>query len=112
MLYIILGLSVLSNLLLGWYVIRLLRKFLFISENLSDLFLMLRSFKVFVNSMYGMTAYHGEPMIQELVARLKEVSEEMEIFRDIFEYTLDTELEEELDAAEEELDAIEETPPQ
>jgi len=48
-----------------------------------------------------MENYHGEPMIQELVHRINEVTEEMGNFRDIFEYTLDEELEEELNAAEE-----------
>ena len=41
-------------------------------------------------------------MIQELVARIGVVMEEIERFRDIFEYTLDQELEDELSAAEEE----------
>tara|TARA_Y100000296_G_scaffold81447_1_gene108647 strand:+ start:17634 stop:17798 length:165 start_codon:yes stop_codon:yes gene_type:complete len=49
-----------------------------------------------------MDTYHGEPMIQELVFKTKEVIEEVENFRDIFEYTLDEEIEEELNAAEEE----------
>jgi hypothetical protein len=48
-----------------------------------------------------MDSYNGEPMIQELVHRIREVGEEMELFRDIFEYTLDDEMEEELVAAEE-----------
>ena len=47
-----------------------------------------------------MTSYHGEPIIQELVVKIQEVSEEMENFRGIFEYTLDEELEEELNAVE------------
>jgi hypothetical protein len=49
-----------------------------------------------------MDSYHGEPMIQELVYRIKETNVEMEEFREIFEFTLDEELEEELNATEEE----------
>jgi hypothetical protein len=100
--HVILGISVIINLLLGWYITRLLRKFLYISENLSDLFLILRSFRIFIKSMYGMDSYHGEPMIQELIERIKQIIEEIENFREIFVYTLDDELEEELDAADEE----------
>jgi len=74
----------------------------FISQNISDLFLTTKAFKVFINSMYGMESYHGEPMIQELIERIKEIEEEIEDFRDIFEHTLDEELEEELNAAQEE----------
>jgi hypothetical protein len=102
MIYIFLTLSALVNILLGWYVVKILRKFIFISENLSDLFLTTKSFKVFVKNMYSMDSYHGEPMIQELVGRIKEVNAEVERFREIFEYTLDQELEDELSAAEEE----------
>ena len=41
-------------------------------------------------------------MIQELIFRMKEVNEEINTFREIFEYSLDEVLEEELNAAEEE----------
>ena len=41
-------------------------------------------------------------MIQEMVVRINEVGQEIDNFRDIFEHTLDKELEEELSAAEEE----------
>tara|TARA_R100000664_G_C2751500_1_gene138783 strand:+ start:253 stop:576 length:324 start_codon:yes stop_codon:yes gene_type:complete len=99
--YLILALSLLVNVGLIWYLTRLLRKFVYISDNLADLFLTTKAFQVFVKSMYSMDSFYGEPMIQELMARIREVSEEIEKFRDIFEYSLDTELEEELDAAQE-----------
>ena len=100
--YIFVACSVGLNLLLIWYLSRLLRKFYFISENLADLFLTLRSFQIFTTNMYSMDSYHGEPMIQELVYRIKEANVEMEEFREIFEFSLDEELEEELNATEEE----------
>lgn len=100
--YIFVACSAVLNFLLLWYIGRLLRKFYFISENLADLFLTLRSFQVFTTNMYSMDSYHGEPMIQELVYRIKETNVEMEEFREIFEFTLDEELEEELNATEEE----------
>ena len=62
--YIYLIGSSLLNLFLLWYVVKILRKFIFISETYSDLFLMTKA--------------------------------------DIFEHTLDLELEEELDQALEE----------
>jgi hypothetical protein len=101
-LHLFLIISVLLNGGLIWYAIKILRKFVFISENLADLFLTTKSFQVFVNSLYGMDNYHGEPMIQELLFKIGQVSEEIELFREIFEYTLDEELEEELNAAAEE----------
>jgi len=96
-LIIALVISLLVNILLGWYLVRLLNKFMFISENLADLFLTLKSFEVFTRSLYSMEMFHGEPVIQDLIHRTQVVLEESERFRSIFEYTLDYELEEELD---------------
>ena len=101
MFWLILAISVILNLLLGWYVVKLLRKFFFISENLADLFLILRALQTFVEGMYSTDTYHGEPTLQELIFRLRETTVELENFRSIFEYTLDEELEDELDAAQE-----------
>ena len=99
--YTILAISALLNLFLLWYLIRLLRKFYFISENIADLFLTTSAFQVFVQSLYSMDSYHGEPIIQELILKLRDVLEEIESFREVFQYTIDEELEEELNAAEE-----------
>jgi len=99
---LILILSTLLNGLLIWYVIKLLKKFIFISENFADLYLTTKAFRVFVSGLYSMDSYHGEPMIQELLYRTKEVNREIDEFREIFQYMLDEELEEELNAAEEE----------
>ena len=99
--YTILAISALLNLFLLWYLIRLLRKFYFISENIADLFLTTRAFQVFEQSLYSMDSYHGEPIIQELILKLRDVLEEIESFREVFQYTIDEELEEELNAAEE-----------
>ena len=103
--YLLLATSVVVNVLLVWYIVKLLRKFVFISENLADLFLTTKAFQVFLSSMYSMDSYHGEPMIQELITRVGDMGTELELFRDIFEHNLDTELEEELNAATEEEEA-------
>jgi hypothetical protein len=97
--YIVLIISLAINVLLGWYASRILQKFVFISDNISDLFLTTKAFHVFVKNMYSMDSFHGEPIIQELVLRIKEVNEEMSNFREIFEYTIDAELEQELEEA-------------
>ena len=97
--HIVLIISLAINVLLGWYISRILQKFIFISDNMSDLFLTTKAFHVFVKNMYSMDSFHGEPIIQELVLRIKEVNEEMSNFREIFEYTIDAELEQELEEA-------------
>ena len=97
--FIILGISLALNIGLMWYVVRILRKFIFISENLSDLFLTTKAFEVFSKSLYSMNSYNGEPMIEELIYKIKDVNFEIDGFRDIFEYTIDEELEQELEEA-------------
>ena len=97
--FIILGISLALNIGLIWYVVRILRKFIFISENLSDLFLTTKAFEVFSKSLYSMNSYNGEPMIEELIYKIKDVNFEIDGFRDIFEYTIDEELEQELEEA-------------
>ena len=101
-LHLFLIMSVLLNAGLIWYAVRILRKLVFISENLSDLFLTTKAFQVFITSLFGMENYHGEPMIEELLFKIRQVNEEIDMFREIFQYTLDEELEEELNAAAEE----------
>lgn len=103
MINVILGISLVANVLLGWYLATLLKKLLYVSANLSDLFLTIKAFRVFVTSLYSMDSFTGEPMIEELIYRLRDVDEEIEEFREIFEYTIDSEMEEELDAAQEEI---------
>jgi len=97
--FIILGISLALNIGLVWYIVRILRKFIFISENLSDLFLTTKAFEVFSKSLYSMNSYNGEPMIEELIYKIKDVNFEIDGFRDIFEYTIDEELEQELEEA-------------
>ena len=99
LIYIALVTSLIINILLAWYVSRLLQKFMFISDNMSDLFLTTKAFQVFVKDMYSMDSYHGEPIIQELVLRIREVNDEISNFREIFEYTIDEEIEQELEEA-------------
>lgn len=105
---IVLILSLLLNITLIWYSVRLLRTLLFVSDNLADMYFTLRSFSIFVKSLYGMNSFHGEPIIQELVERVGDVLREIEVFRHVFEHTLDEKLEEELD----EIEKSEENTPQ
>ena len=77
---------------------------------MSDLFLTSRAFQVFIKDMHAMQSYYGEPIIQELMTRIGQVSTELEAFRDVFEYTLDGELEQELEEALNAEEEIEEKP--
>ena len=105
---LVLVFSLLLNIGLVWYGVRLLRTLLFVSDNLGGLYFTFRSFSIFIKSLYGMNSFHGEPIIQELVERTRLLLDEIEIFREVFEYTLDEGLEEELN----EIEQSEENTPQ
>ena len=94
------ALSVIFNFFLIWYLKEVLSKLFFVSENIADLYFATKTLQIFSKSMYGMDTYHGEPIIQELIIRIQEVDEEIEKFREIFEYTIDEELEKEFNDAE------------
>lgn len=99
MIYLIIGLilSIILNILLAWYVFKVLAKLLYTSDNLGDLYVVFRMYEDFVSSMYGMDMFYGEPIIQELVVKTKFVREELEKFEEIYGLTTDIEaVEEEL----------------
>ncbi len=93
--YIILGFSILLNLGLVWYLYRVLGKLLYTADNLGDLYVMFRMFEDFCGSLYGMDMFHGEPLLEELVEKIRIVREELERFEEIYELTTDIEMIEE-----------------
>ena len=97
MIYLILGLSlsIILNILLIWYVFKVLSKLLYTSDNLGDLYASFRIFEDFAASLYQMDMFYGEPILQELVGKIKFIREEIERFEEIYELTTDIELLEE-----------------
>jgi len=96
---IILGLiiSLVINILLIWYISRILSKLLYTADNLGDLYIAFGMFEKFVSSMYEMEMFYGEPILQELIDKTKLLREEIERFEDIYTLTTDIdEIEEEL----------------
>jgi hypothetical protein len=92
MTYLVLGLlvSVAFNIILIWYLSNVLSKLLYTSDNLGDLFIALRMYEGFVTSLYNMDAYHGEPIIEELILKTKLLREEVQRFDQIYGLTTDT----------------------
>jgi len=99
MIYLITALfiSAVLNIFLFWYVIKILSKLLYTSDNLGDLYIALRMYEEYSTSLYQMEMFYGEPVIQELIAKTKLMIEEIKRFEDIYGLTTDMEaLEEEL----------------
>jgi hypothetical protein len=97
MTYLVMALIVsgLLNILLIWYVIRVLSKLLYTSDNMGDLYVAFRMYENFITSLYEMEMFYGEPIIQELIEKTKLLREEIERFESIYNLTTDVELIEE-----------------
>tara|TARA_Y100000310_G_C20042903_1_gene517004 strand:- start:79 stop:432 length:354 start_codon:yes stop_codon:yes gene_type:complete len=90
------------NILLVWYITKILSKLLFVSENLGDLFVIFRYFEDFVENLYGMEMFYGEPIIEELMNRARLTTEAIQEFQDIYE--LSDEVVEDIEELAEELE--------
>tara|TARA_R110000824_G_scaffold12890_5_gene56219 strand:+ start:4380 stop:4724 length:345 start_codon:yes stop_codon:yes gene_type:complete len=83
--------SVVLNLFLIWYLLKVLSKLLYTSDNLGDLYVTLRMFEEFTTSLYHMEMFYGEPVIQELIKKTSFVREEIQRFEEIYGLTTDVE---------------------
>jgi len=93
MIYLITGLifSVILNIFLIWYVSKVLAKLLYTSDNLGDLYVVLRIYESFLASIYEMEMFYGEPTLKELIDKTKIIREEVQIFEEIYGLTTDIE---------------------
>ena len=87
---IILALSIAINILLCWYMIRLLKRFLFLSDNLDDLFDQIDGYTMHIENVHSLETFYGEPVLQNLMNHSKEVVEYVDDFRNIFDDTKET----------------------
>jgi len=97
---IILAISVALNIVFVWYILKILSKLLYTSDNLGDLYIIFSSFEEYVDNLFQMEMYHGEPVIEGLIERTKIVREELEKFEEIYSLTTEVMLAEEEDATE------------
>ena len=104
-LIIALILSVLGNLLALWYVLKLLAKILFVSQNLTDLVDLLNTYRNHLKRVYSMEMFHGDETIKFLIKHTNSLLDVLEDYSDIYLMTepiaLDEEDEESYDDEEE-----------
>ena len=86
---IVLIISVVINVLLGWYMFKLLRRFLFMSDNLDDLFERLDGYTLHIENVHSLETFYGEPVLQNLMNHSKDVVSYVDDFRNDFDNTKD-----------------------
>jgi len=91
------------NVFLIWYLIQVLRKLLFVSNNIGDLQEDAEGFVTHIESVYGMETFYGDETLQNLLEHAKAFSNNIKEFEDIYTLT-----EEEATVDEDEFDDEEE----
>ena len=74
----ILTFSVILNIALIWYILYLLRKLLFVSDNIDDLLESVSQFADHLKNIYNLETFYGEPVLEKLVAHSKDVLDKIE----------------------------------
>jgi hypothetical protein len=101
MIEILLGVSILINGFLIWYVIRLIRKFLNISEELEEFFLLLEEYAGHVDDVYNLERFYGDTTLENLMRHSKIMADSAKDFRAIYDVNYDQEEDEGYDPEEE-----------
>ena len=95
MLEFFLILSLILNILLGWYITQLIRRFLRVSEDLDEFFDVLEEFSGHLETINKMETYYGDATLQNLVRHSNDI---VQLSKDIRStYDIDYEPQEEED---------------
>jgi hypothetical protein len=78
---IILCISGIVNLVLIWYIIQLLKRFLNFQEQLDAFVEKIREYEDHIEKVYNMETFYGDPTLSSLLKHSKDISEECEDFR-------------------------------
>tara|TARA_R100000008_G_scaffold84882_1_gene73392 strand:- start:1569 stop:1883 length:315 start_codon:yes stop_codon:yes gene_type:complete len=80
-------LSLFINILLVWYLRKVLYKLLFVSDNIDDLLARMEEFSNHVERIYGMETYYGDEVLQGLVEHSKEIVEAIQEYEGVYTVT-------------------------
>ena len=77
-------LSVAVNIGTIWYIRKLLSRFMFISNNLSDLVEMIKNFRDHLKSIYEMEMFYGDETLQFLMSHTKSLFDLLQDYEDVY----------------------------
>ena len=80
-------LSLALNVLLVWYLKKVLFKLLFISDNIDNLLTTMQDFTAHVERVNGMETYYGDEVLQGLVNHSKDIVEAIEEYEGVYTIT-------------------------
>ena len=85
MIEILLAVSVIINVFLVWYVVQLVGRFLTVSEELENLFVLLEEYSEHVDIVYNLERFYGDTTLENLLKHSKAISEAANDFRAIYD---------------------------
>lgn len=81
---ILLCLSAAAIVLLVWYIKKMLKELLFMSDNVLQLRVSMGDFVSHIEGIHSQETYYGDPTIEGLIQHSKEIVEEIKDFEDIY----------------------------
>ena len=100
-LYIILGLSILINALLGWYIYKLLRNLILIEDQFLEMKSKLLEFATHLRAINKVESFYGDPTITALVEHMKRLAGDIENYSQVM-VVFEDDLQEDNDVEDEE----------
>ena len=94
---IITVLSVSLNVLLIWYLRRVLKDLLLVSETIGDLFEDIDNFSSHLENVHSLETFYGDETLQNLIRHSRDLLDEFDQYKNILDLTSEAETEEELD---------------
>tara|TARA_A100001515_G_C4491897_1_gene183597 strand:- start:15 stop:317 length:303 start_codon:yes stop_codon:yes gene_type:complete len=82
-------LSVSINVLLIWYIRKMLSKLLYVSDSIGDLLVSAKNFSSHLDGLHEMETYYGDETLGGLIRHSKQVIEDIKQFEDIYTLTND-----------------------
>ena len=84
-------LSLSLNVLLVWYIRKLLQDLFFISTNIEGLYTQVDNFSSHLQEVHKRDIYYGDPTLETLIQHSKDLGEEIEQYKNVFIFDLDEE---------------------
>lgn len=76
--------SLALNIILGWYIKKLLEKISIFTDSVFDIIEKLQLLAGHLETIHQLETFYGEPIIQNLIKHMKVMVAEIKIFRDSF----------------------------
>ena len=91
MIWFIVGLilSLGTNVLLVWYIRKMLQKLLYVSDSIGSLLTSANNFSNHLQGLHAMEMYYGDETLGSLIEHSKQVIEDIKEFEDIYTLTND-----------------------